>query len=98
MALPLNDLKRTYDQNAPALELAAMEVMRSGWWINGQHNKIFCAEFSAYLGVNHCIGVGNGTDALEIALRALLVNDARLEMPQTTINGVTVVKFDTAVK
>ena len=89
MTLPLNDLKRTYNLHASELEAKAIEVMRSGWWINGQHNKIFCDEFSSYLGVRHCIGVGNGTDALEIALRALLGNDAKLELPQPFRDGAT---------
>src|SRR5215213_7077520 len=46
-------------------------VARSGRYILGPEVKAFEAEFAAYLGVSHCVGVANGTDALTIALRAV---------------------------
>jgi len=46
-------------------------VVDSSWYVMGDEVKGFEAEFSAYVGVDHCISVGNGTDALEIALRGL---------------------------
>ncbi len=46
-------------------------VLDAGRYILGPEVEAFEAEFAAYLGVRHCIGVGNGTDALTIALRAL---------------------------
>lgn len=47
------------------------EVLRSGRYVLGPELASFEQEFADYLGVSHCIGVGNGTDALTIALRAL---------------------------
>jgi dTDP-4-amino-4,6-dideoxygalactose transaminase len=47
------------------------EVAGSGRYILGPEVAAFEEEFAAYLGVRHCVGVGNGTDALTIALRAL---------------------------
>jgi len=70
--VPLNDLSRLYDENGPALEEAAARILRSGWWIDGPETAAFCEAFAAYLGAEHCIGVGNGTDALDIALRVLI--------------------------
>lgn len=46
-------------------------VAESGKYILGPEVSAFEEEFAAYLGVRHCIGVGNGTDALTIALRAV---------------------------
>jgi dTDP-4-amino-4,6-dideoxygalactose transaminase len=46
-------------------------VARSGRYIFGPELDAFEGEFAAYLGADHAIGVGNGTDALTIALRAL---------------------------
>lgn len=46
-------------------------VLESGRYILGPEVEAFEAEFAAYLGVRHCVGVANGTDAITIALRAL---------------------------
>src|SRR3954447_23659914 len=46
-------------------------VAASGRYILGPEVQAFEEEFAAWLGVRHCIGVGNGTDALQIALRAV---------------------------
>ncbi|TDR95011.1 DegT/DnrJ/EryC1/StrS family aminotransferase [Enterovirga rhinocerotis] len=77
MRIPLNDLKRLDPTLADELRRAADEVIASGWWLNGPKTSAFCEAFAAYLGASHCIGVANGTDALEIALRALLARDPR---------------------
>ena len=46
-------------------------VVESHWYVLGQEVGAFEQEFAAYVGVAHCIGLGNGTDALELALKAL---------------------------
>jgi dTDP-4-amino-4,6-dideoxygalactose transaminase len=71
MAVPLFD---TDTPLAPVREeiLARIgDVVRSGRFVLGPEVAAFEQEFAAYLGVEHVIGVGNGTDALAIALRAL---------------------------
>jgi len=50
-------------------------VLRSGQYILGPEVEAFEREFAAFLGVRHCVGVANGTEALTIALRALGVGD-----------------------
>src|SRR4051795_13588593 len=54
----------------PALTERIAAVAESGRYILGPEVAAFEAEFARYLGVRHAVGVGNGTDALTIALRA----------------------------
>lgn len=46
-------------------------VLASDEWIGGSEVAGFEAEFAEFVGVAHCVGVGNGTDALELALRGV---------------------------
>ncbi len=52
------------------IDEAIHRVLNSGWYILGKEVSTFEEEFAAFIGVPHAIGVGNGTDALELALRA----------------------------
>jgi len=71
MRIPINDLKRHHDPLANELADAVKRVMSRGWYILGPEVEAFEAEFATYCGVPFCTGVGNGTDALELALLAL---------------------------
>lgn len=53
------------------LEAAATRVIRSGWYVLGQEVSNFETEFAHYVGAKHCIGVGNGLDALILSIEAL---------------------------
>ena len=46
-------------------------VLASGWLVLGPEVRQFEQSFADYLGANHCVSVANGTDALELALRAV---------------------------
>ncbi|WP_268799480.1 DegT/DnrJ/EryC1/StrS family aminotransferase [Pseudomonas huanghezhanensis] len=48
-------------------------VLDSHWYVLGNEVKLFEEEFAKYVGVNHCISVANGSDALELALKGLSV-------------------------
>ena len=50
-------------------------ILRSGQFINGSWNKKFAEVFSDQVGAKHCVGVGNGYDALRLALRSLSLNE-----------------------
>ncbi len=69
MRVPFNNLKRQYLAMADAIQEALQRVAASGWYIMGPEHDAFEREFAAYCGCPHAIAVGNGTDALELALR-----------------------------
>lgn len=69
--IPVNDLRRHVQGIESQLIDAANEVIRSGYFVLGPHVKAFEAEFAEYCGAEHCISMANGTDALELSLRAL---------------------------
>ena len=62
--VPNNSLIRGFEAHQKEYEEKALAVLRSGWYILGRELESFEAEFAAYLGVKHCIGVNSGTDAL----------------------------------
>lgn len=70
MSLPLLDLKSQYNKIKQDVVDAVNRVLESGQYIMGPEVKAFEKEVAEYCGVKHAIGVGNGTDALLIALDA----------------------------
>ncbi|HDY8131391.1 TPA: DegT/DnrJ/EryC1/StrS family aminotransferase [Vibrio vulnificus] len=64
------DLKRINNLHEKELQEACERVIKSGWYISGEENQQFSKEFARYCGVNNCIGVANGLDALSLTLRA----------------------------
>ncbi|NIQ81633.1 MAG: aminotransferase class I/II-fold pyridoxal phosphate-dependent enzyme [Anaerolineae bacterium] len=70
MQVPLVDLARQHQEIALEVWDGLGEVFETSAFIRGPQVAEFEAEFAAFVGANHCIGVGNGTDALEMALRA----------------------------
>ena len=71
MKIPFLDLKAAYLELAPEINAAIARVLATGWYILGSEVEAFEQEFANYCGAKHCIGVGNGLDALALALRAL---------------------------
>lgn len=71
MGIPLVDLGRQHAEIAAEVESGMAAVLERGDFIMGEAVRSFEAEFAAYSGVEHCLGVANGTDALELAVRAL---------------------------
>ena len=68
--VPQTDPKAGYLAHQGEIDAAIHRVLESGWYILGREVESFEQEFSAYIGVRHALGVGSGTDALELALRA----------------------------
>src|SRR4030088_2531057 len=71
--IPLADLAAQHDQVAEEVAAGWAQVLKATSFIGGPQVAAFEAEFAEFVGVAHCVGVGNGTDALEFALRALRV-------------------------
>lgn len=70
--IPFLDLKRENERYASEIKQAVLRVVDSGWYILGEEKKYFEADFAAYCGVGHCIGVGNGLDALRLILMSYI--------------------------
>ncbi|HVN60260.1 MAG TPA: DegT/DnrJ/EryC1/StrS family aminotransferase [Gaiellaceae bacterium] len=69
--IPLVDVKAQYARLIPELKRVLGEVLEDGRFVFGPNVKAFELEAAEYLGVPETIGVGNGTDAIVIALDAL---------------------------
>ena len=67
--VPFNDLALA--EESDAVREAIARVIDSGWFVLGPEVEAFEQEFAAASGAPHAIGVGNGTDALALILRAL---------------------------
>lgn len=75
MNIPLIDLKAQYEGLSDDLNKVTLEVLSSANYILGKNVTEFEKEFAEYIGVKHAISVGNGTDALIIALKAMGIGE-----------------------
>lgn len=71
MSIPFLDLKAPYYELKEEFDAAYRRVMESGWYVLGVEVDAFESEFASYCEAKHCIGVGNGLDALHLILRAM---------------------------
>src|SRR5438552_3832206 len=71
VSVPFVDLKGQYDSIRREVDAAIEAVITRSSFIGGPLVTEFEQAFARYCGVEHCVGVGNGTDALYVALRTL---------------------------
>ncbi len=71
MTIPFLDLQATYLELKPELDEAVARTLASGWYLMGAELTAFEREYAEYIGVKHCVGVGNGLEALHLSLRAM---------------------------
>lgn len=71
MDVPLVNLAFQHEQIAEEVQAGFARVARESSFILGPDVAEFESRFASFVGVEHCVGVGNGTDALELILRAL---------------------------
>ncbi len=66
--IPFLDLKTVNEKYQSEIEEAVLRVARSGWYILGEELSSFENSYAEYCGAKHCIGVGNGLDAIRLIL------------------------------
>lgn len=69
--IPFLDLIKQYHSIQTEIDQAVQNVLNEASFIKGRQVREFEEQFADYCGIGYCIGMGNGTDALVIALRAL---------------------------
>lgn len=86
----MNDFKAEPPALREQMLAAARRVIESGWYVLGDEVSAFEQEWAAVCGTRHGVGVGNGMDAIEIALRALDVGpgDEVITTPMTAFATV----------
>jgi dTDP-4-amino-4,6-dideoxygalactose transaminase len=71
--VPFVDLRASHAEMAAEIQGGLDRVLMDAAFIKGKEVESFEREYASFTGVSHCIGVANGTDALELALRAVAV-------------------------
>ena len=71
MKIPFLDLRAATEELRTQIDEALSRVIASGWYIGGDEVSKFEQDFARYCEADHCVGVGNGLDALYLALRAV---------------------------
>ncbi|WDG18946.1 DegT/DnrJ/EryC1/StrS family aminotransferase [Microbacterium sp. Clip185] len=88
-AIPFNDLSRGLQRDRESLLRTAAEVIDSGYAVHGTQHRAFESELAAYVGVDHAVGVANGTDALELAIKAVRPADRSVVITAGNAGGYT---------
>jgi dTDP-4-amino-4,6-dideoxygalactose transaminase len=93
--VPFVDLRAEYRQQQAEIAEAVSRVLDSGRYILGPEVATFEAEFAAFCGLNHAIGLASGTDALLLALRALDIGpgDEVITVSHTAVATVVAVEL-----
>jgi dTDP-4-amino-4,6-dideoxygalactose transaminase len=69
----MNDAARAFDAFREPILAAVTETLASGAWLNGSRTRKFADAFAQFVGTKYCVPLANGTDALELAMRALMM-------------------------
>jgi dTDP-4-amino-4,6-dideoxygalactose transaminase len=93
--IPQTSPLANYLSNRPSLDEAIHRVLRAGRYILGDETAAFEREFADYIGVPYAVGVGNGTEALHLALRVLGIGpgDEVITVSHTAVATVAAVEM-----
>ena len=75
MKIPFVSFRPMEEELDIELRKAFERVLNASWYIEGKEDENFEKAFAKYCGINYCIGVGNGLDALMLALKALGIGE-----------------------
>jgi dTDP-4-amino-4,6-dideoxygalactose transaminase len=91
--------KAQYLAHKAEIDSAVLNALDRGWYILGDEVRAFEAEFSAYIGVAHGIGVGSGTEALHLALSACRIGpgDEVITVAHTAVATVAAIELSGAI-
>lgn len=87
--IPFLDLKAINRSFEPELTIAARRVIDSGSYIRSEEVRRFEDDFASFIGTRHCVGVGNGYDALRLIFKAWLVMGALQEGDEVLVPANT---------
>ena len=93
--IPFLDIKAQYATIQPAIEAAALRVLRSGHYVLGEEVAALEQEFAAYCGTSHAIAVNTGTSALHLALIAAGIGrgDEVITTPFTFVATAAAIRY-----
>src|SRR5687768_383279 len=75
MNVPFVDLRAQYATLKPEMDPAIAAIIANTAFIGGKAVSDFESEFAEYIGSPHCVSVANGTEAIEIAIRAFGIGE-----------------------
>lgn len=95
MQIMPNRMDREFYKHQEEYEKAALNVLRSGWYVLGENVAEFEKEFAEFVGSKYCVGVASGLDALWIAFRALGIREGDEVLVQgntyiASVMGITI--------
>ena len=90
MEVPFVDLQANFERHQDQFESTVQEIISSGWYIGGEPVETFERELAEYIGVDHAVGVGSGTDAIRLSLEALGIDSGSevLTVSHTFVSSV----------
>jgi dTDP-4-amino-4,6-dideoxygalactose transaminase len=69
--VPFLDVGATYQEIKKDIDISISRILEEGWYIGGAEVLSFEQEFASFVNADHCVGVGNGLDAITLSLKAM---------------------------
>ena len=95
MKIKFVDLHAQYQAHKDEIDHAIHEVIEKTAFIGGHYVEKFEEEFAEFIGAEHCVSCGNGTDALQIALRAFEIREGDEVIVKTGHGGLQITRLPT---